>query len=267
MIISHKHKYLFVELPMTGSTAVSRELCESYDGISVLTKHSSYRDFLKVATDAEKKYFVFAGIRHPLDQVVSHYFKFKTGHAGQFVRPDEVGIHKKNLLHRIAYGYSHAARYQFVQKHNADFETFFLKYYKVPYNNWSSLDHKKFDFVIRFEHLADDFAQLIERMGLELKRPLPEINKTQGKKNLFFDYYNTPKLRERAQYVFGPFMQQWGYKFPPEWGEYRSSWRQQTEFAFLNIFRGIYWNYFRRPGEHVGTLPIEETRQPLAGQL
>ena len=31
MIISHKYKYLFVELPRTGSTAISNELCEYYE--------------------------------------------------------------------------------------------------------------------------------------------------------------------------------------------------------------------------------------------
>ena len=55
MIISHKHKYVFIELPMTGSTAINNELRENYDGIYVLKKHSSYRDFLKDATEAEKK--------------------------------------------------------------------------------------------------------------------------------------------------------------------------------------------------------------------
>jgi hypothetical protein len=266
MIISHKHKYLFVELPMTGSTAISHELCENYEGISVLKKHSTYRDFLKVATEAEKQYFVFAGIRHPLDQVVSHYFKFKSGHEGQFTRQEELDRHKGSIWHRIAYEYSHISRYRFIQENQADFGTFFLRYYKVPYNNWSSLDHKKFGFVVHFEELADDFARMIQWLGLELKRPLPQTNKTQGKQNLFFEYYDTPELREHAKYIFGPFMQQWGYEFPPEWGEYRSSWRQQTEFKFLNIFRGIYWNYFRRPGVHSGSLSLEETRQSFAEQ-
>ena len=97
MIISHTHKYLFIELPMTGSTAISKELREQYDGVSILQKHSTYLDFLRVANEAEKQYFVFAGIRHPLDQVVSHYFKFKTGHDGQFTAAEHLDKLREKL--------------------------------------------------------------------------------------------------------------------------------------------------------------------------
>ena len=75
MIISHQHKYLFVELPRTGTTAVSRELRLMYAGTRILRKHSSYQEFLRKASDEEKKYFVFTCIRNPLDDAVSHYFK------------------------------------------------------------------------------------------------------------------------------------------------------------------------------------------------
>lgn len=42
VIISHEHKYVFAELPHTGSTAVSRELRENYAGEKILGKHSTY---------------------------------------------------------------------------------------------------------------------------------------------------------------------------------------------------------------------------------
>src|SRR2546426_260618 len=40
LIVSHKHRYVFVELPRTGSTAVRHELRELYDGTPILHKHS-----------------------------------------------------------------------------------------------------------------------------------------------------------------------------------------------------------------------------------
>ena len=48
MIISHKYKYVFVGLPLAASTAISKELCEQYDGKAILAKHSIYQDFLKI---------------------------------------------------------------------------------------------------------------------------------------------------------------------------------------------------------------------------
>ena len=32
MIISHKHKYIFIGLPFSGSSAISKELIEEYEG-------------------------------------------------------------------------------------------------------------------------------------------------------------------------------------------------------------------------------------------
>ncbi len=262
MIISHKHKYLFVELPMTGSTAISKELREQYDGVSILQKHSTYHDFSRFASEEEKRYFIFAGIRHPLDQVVSHYFKFKTGHSGQFTSDYHVAKLKKSLRFRLAYTYSHLRRYQFIQENDADFGTFFLKFYKTPYNSWSSMDHARFDYVIRFEQLTDDFAEVVGQIGLELKRPLPQKNKTADKESDFFSYYNTPEVRERAMRVFGPYMKQWGYEFPTAWGPGAISWRTRTEFTLLNFFRNGYWKYFRHPAVAVkDSMSVEEARR------
>ena len=53
MIISHKYKYLFIGLPLAASTAISKELCEQYEGVPILSKHSIYQDFLKTATEEE----------------------------------------------------------------------------------------------------------------------------------------------------------------------------------------------------------------------
>jgi hypothetical protein len=72
MIISHKHKFLFVELPLTASTAISRELRANYGGEKILFKHATYQDFLRVANTHEREYFVFSGLRNPLDKAVSH---------------------------------------------------------------------------------------------------------------------------------------------------------------------------------------------------
>ncbi len=42
MIISHKYKYLFIELPRTGTTAISKELRERYAGELIYEKHTKY---------------------------------------------------------------------------------------------------------------------------------------------------------------------------------------------------------------------------------
>jgi hypothetical protein len=239
MIISHKYKYLFVELPRTGSTAISEELCELYDGQSVLQKHATYFDFLKVASPEEKEYFVFSCIRNPLDDAVSHYFKYKTDHKGNFTDPKRSVKRQRGLVGRI-----NKSIFNFLKSSDADFPTFFMKYYRLPYNNWASLSHKEFDFVIRFEHLVDDFSKVLHLIGIEPVRSLPQINQTGKREKGYLSYY-TPETIDRAKRVFSPFMKQWGYEFPPEWGETSISWWNQLEFDFFNLFRNMYWRFLR----------------------
>ena len=59
MVISDKNKYLLAELPHTGSTAISKELCENYDGVKILSKHARYNQFLKIATPERGEIFCF----------------------------------------------------------------------------------------------------------------------------------------------------------------------------------------------------------------
>ena len=71
MILSDEHRYLFVELPHTGTTAISRELQEHYGGRPILIKHARYHQFRKIATREQKSYFVFSCIRNPAEEAVS----------------------------------------------------------------------------------------------------------------------------------------------------------------------------------------------------
>lgn len=239
MIISHTHKYLFVELPRTASTAISHELREIYDGQPILRKHATYYDFLKIASPAEKEYFVFAGIRNPLDDAVSLYFKYRGDHKQKFTALAEKRRKRRRLAEHVA-----AIKFRFIKESEADFPTYFKRFYKIPYNTWSDLSHKQFDFVIRFENLQADFARALELIGVEQKRPLPQVNPTGGRARDFVSYY-TPEIIPRAKRVFGPYMRQWGYTFPAEWGDDAPPWWTQAEYAFYNVFRNVYWRYVR----------------------
>ena len=53
----------------------------------ILKKHSRYHEFLKIATEEQKKYFVFSGIRNPMDSIISVYSKFVSNHKGKFTNP------------------------------------------------------------------------------------------------------------------------------------------------------------------------------------
>jgi hypothetical protein len=238
MIISHKHKYVFIEIPHTGTTAIREELCAHYGGKPTLWRHSYYSDFLKTASPREKDYFVFCSIRNPLDITVSQYFRMVSNHRDIFTDPEKLKIRSNREQRRKQ------RLYQGLKNNDVDFQTYFLKYYKRPYNSWASLILGKSDFVIRFENLQADFARLLQILGLELKRPLHIRNSTQARRKDFLSYYS-PDMIPRAKKVFGPFMEQWGYEFPKEWGQPHLTWRDKLEFELFTLLKKAKWVYFR----------------------
>jgi hypothetical protein len=246
MIISHKYRYLFVELPHTGTTAISKELRINYDGERALYKHATYDEFLRQATPDEKSYFTFSNIRNPLDDAISCYFKYKNqvkGFIGFDVNSKPSLSNPRDLMRRVVYRYRYD-RYRFVNDHDASFSAFFMKYYRLPYDNWSSLSHHKLDYIIRFENIQEGFSSVLRRLYIEQIRPLPAANQTSGRSRDFSSYY-TPETYRRAVQVYGPYMKKWGYEFPPEWGNLSHSWGDQVTYETLGLAKRFAWRYFR----------------------
>ena len=77
MVISHYYKYIFIETPQTGCSAIRNELLENYKGEIILNKHSVYSEFLASASKEEREYFAFSSIRNPLDKHTSSFLKLK----------------------------------------------------------------------------------------------------------------------------------------------------------------------------------------------
>ena len=226
MIISHRYKYVFVELPHTGSTAISAELRELYDGSKILRKHARYSEFLRTASSTEREYFAFSCIRHPLDVAVSVYFRYKTDHLGRYSEP------------RGSVTRSDVELFRFIQRTGADFSTYLRHAYgrPIPYDNFSREAHRDLDFVLRFESLADDFSKVLTLIGIEPRRPLPVANSTSERSSDFASYY-APEVVALAKWVFGPFMERWGYEFPPGWGSPRAPFTARVAFHVVGALR------------------------------
>jgi hypothetical protein len=239
MIISHTYKYVYVEFPQTGSSTVAKELMSNYDGKRILFKHAQYHEFIKQATEDEKSYYSFSAIRNPMDVVVSTYFKTLTDHDGFLNNRVKHG----KWLRRIAMPLKRKLTGKDVIKNNRTFEEYFMKYYKLPYSAWSIMDHKKLDRVMRFEHLADDFAEAVKEMGVGLIRPLPVFNRTDKKEKHFTDYFESARAKACAVKVFWPYMSEWGYEFPKLWDIKEMP--SQALYDLVNIGRKFYWKFLR----------------------
>jgi hypothetical protein len=238
LIVSHEHRYLFVELPRTGSTAIRRELRELYAGVPILHKHATYLEFERQASEDEKQYFVFSGIRNPLDSVVSRYFKLRTDQRGRFSDT------RRQANARSLNASVDRMMYRFLERTDADFSTFFLRFYRFPYDTWASLSHSDFDFVIRFERIADDFDTALRKIGIEPVRRLPQLNSTATRSRSFADYYS-PRAIRRARHIMGPYMERWGYEFPEDWNVPPPSRSDRLAYQAFSQLAQQYWRHVR----------------------
>lgn len=231
MVISNEYKYIFLEIPHTASTAISRELCAHYGGVRMLHKHATYHELIAFAGEQIiQDHVIIGGIRNPLDILVTSYFKLLTNHQGFFTEErfrEQQGGHVSNLQLR---------RFEYVKQGESNFATFFNRFYKLPFDSYGSPRPKDFDFIIRFEQLQEDFARLLDFLGISAVRSLPTINKTAGRKEDYLSYY-TPDIQSRAIWVFGPYMQRWGYDFPTDWEEGRLLWLSELQFHVLGVLR------------------------------
>jgi len=251
MIISHEHRYVFVEIPLTASYAIRYELCDSYGGEPILHKHASYPEFLSGASADEKRYLAFATVRNPLDEAVSRFFKLKTDHESGFSDPAALEEGRVDFVD--------VKRFRFIQDTAGDFETYFLHYHRRPFSSLIDLSGSHLDFVIRYEQLQQDFSAILAELDLDPVRAIPVVNKTGGRKADWMAYY-TPATVELAKLKFQPFMRRWGYEFPVEWGP--APYRLQDEWTYrlLGMVRRQYFVRFRyHPG-----LPARAVRRLIS---
>jgi hypothetical protein len=225
MVIGRRFRYVFIEVPHTGSTAVATELCLHYGGDVLYHKHSNYPEYWALAGEDERRYCAFAGVRNPLDTVVTDYLRYHMNPNGQYTDPKMLEANGGWVSRE------HVEKFEMV-KGGASFAEYFRRYHQKLYFNWYLASHRPFDLVLRNESLGADFEEALRRIGAPLVRPLPVKNKTTDKRD-FASYY-TPDVREQAVRVFGPFMKQWGYPFPEVWGDVKVPFASAAQYQAMD---------------------------------
>lgn len=234
MIISERNRYIFVQLPHTASTAVAEELKAHYDGRDILDKHSPLTELRHRTSYDPANFFVFSTIRNPLDEVVSMFYKLKRNHKGVYSDPANYVENGGWITRRTR------RRFEYVQKEDVGFAEFLKRFYRFPYTNWSLLEHKEFDYVMRFERLQEDFRTVLDLLGKEEVRPLPVVNPTSRPKRSLSEHYPR-SVRQHTARVFHPFMEYWGYEMPQDWKIERPGVITHLVFRVISTLKSIYW--------------------------
>ncbi|MFD1316842.1 sulfotransferase family 2 domain-containing protein [Namhaeicola litoreus] len=239
MVISHKYKYLFIENGQTGCTAIRKELIENYDGVPILRKHSIYSEFLNIASEEEKEYFVFITVRNPLDKAVSSYLKYKNDHRNRYT--DRINLRGRQAIIDLR----HLYHYKNISKKNYSFKDYLASNKWLPYDDMSTLKFSKDIRTIKFENLNNDFQQVLQEIGIEPIRDLPKYNSTESKSH-YLDFYTDDVVKKIAFQKFGVFMKYWDYQWPKTWPKYNISNYEKIKWNFFHSIRKYTWGEFRK---------------------
>lgn len=248
MIVNYQRKYIFVGLPFSASSVISKELLENYGGDPILSKHANIPFLLKKRPKLKIcDFFVFAVFRNPIEIVFTQYNKLLTNAFNVFTDPRyfiENGGHVQPKGRKI---------YKLVHQYGWTFEEYVRHVYtSYPYDNDFSLNHKYLTFVARFDYLQQDFFSCLRYIGLSPKRSLSTVNKTRKVMNSYRLSENTTVK------VFGPFLakySQYCKKFP----DMQVSWYDKLRYEVFSKMRAkkrmwldkkLYRNRNVKPGKY-----------------
>jgi hypothetical protein len=188
VIISHKHKFIAIDIPKTGTTSINNTIyrcgiMEKHDltvemSRKAALRHGTYDQCIKKFPTC-KNYFAFAFVRNPWDRLVSFWF-FKKYLA-------TLKIDKNLLLKELA-----------------------LNSLTAPEQQYSYI--KGFDdnsFVGRFENLQQDFNTVCDKIRIPRKQ-LSHVNKSNHKH--YTEYYDD-ETREIVAKKYARDIEYFGYKF------------------------------------------------------
>ena len=219
MIISHKHKFIFISIPKTAGRSIRNVLAPFSDIIGTCSfnnkfdplRHHTLSKELKIEFDKQKynwdDYFKFSFVRNPWDRVVSYsqyinkiskLYKTKIGKFKKDIKLEEKNQGIKSI----------ATLKKWELLINRPWGNEYIKFAKfwgrrlIQQGSQSSyiMDNENklmIDFVGRFENLQEDFDLICQKINLPLQN-LPHLNKTNHKHyTSFFDEKSSQIIRDK----------------------------------------------------------------------
>jgi hypothetical protein len=191
-MISHKHKFIFIEVPKTGTTTVCHVLKTHFRGLQPLVypnKHFPLGQYKKMFPKETQTYFKFSFVRNPWSRVVSLFHR----NEGVQMRDKMTFIEFVNWI-ELATDTSVKCN-KFPKKNMLDF-------FKI--NNKVNMD-----FIGKFENLQEDFNTICDKIGIP-RQKLPHRNKS--KHQHYTEYYDDETKQIVAE-KYAKDIEYFGYEF------------------------------------------------------
>ena len=194
MRISHKHKFIFISVPKTGSESVRAALDSFSDVHSSTGIYAHHKTYAQIIIDFNyaKDYTCFGVCRNPFDRCVSHWFHIKK--------------HAQNNKHH----YGDLCRQ--ILKNTSHFKDYLASENTVrPCFNWLSSNGSDIDvdFIGKLENIQEDFKTICEKIGIP-QQQLPHTNKTKHKH--YTEYYDEETKQIVAE-KYAKDIEYFGYEF------------------------------------------------------
>lgn len=214
-MISHKKKYIFIEVPKTASTSLRKVLGFSKrphldiveirknmiynwpfpEGSGIIGKFQKLNKFIpsKIRENVIEKqfnsYFKFGFVRNPWDRVVSLYYRKEGIKMVDRITFDE-------FVSWIQYS-SDTSIHTSVHKNQLD---------------WFTDENGKVivDFIGKFESLEDDYEIIMKKLGID--KELPHVNNGKNNKLHYAEYYSS-KTKDIIAEKFKVDIEYFGYEF------------------------------------------------------
>lgn len=217
-MISHKHNFIFIFPPKTGSTSILRNLLpyaeirdvlqqpqwntiDFYEHVSDFKQEIWNKFTKKKRSDDPRKhsnldsypekhienYQIFCVVRNPFERILSMW-KWEKSVKGIFRGVDYRQLNFDQFLYNHTMDWYFKPQYEFIYTDSMDMNCINL---------------------IRFENLQQDFDIVCDKIGIE-RRQLPHINKSNHKH--YTEYYDD-ETRQIVAERYAKDIEYFGYKF------------------------------------------------------
>ena len=185
-MISHKHRFIFIEVPKTGTTTICSILKNNFDAVQPY-KHLDIEQYKEKFPKETSSYFKFSFVRNPWSRVVSLYHR------------------KEGMQMKSEMTFS-----EFVGWIRLATDTCIMPTPKKYMIDFFKIDNKlKMDFIGKFENLQEDFNTICDKIGI----PQQQLSHKNPTKHKYYTEYYDEETKQIVAEKYAKDIEYFGYEF------------------------------------------------------